>query len=176
MALRTQSGSANLQVGSGPARLLPTLTMLVASFVSLAPVPLPGYTELTPAFALMALYHWTIYRPDLLPPVVLFAVGVGCDFLSGGPPGVMPLLFLLSRAAVLCCRRLFINRNFTLVWAGFGVLTGAAMFGLWGLDSLIAWRLANPSTSIFHAALNVALFPTASFVLERSHHALLGAD
>jgi rod shape-determining protein MreD len=175
MAFRAQSGSANPLIGSGPARLLPVLTMLVAAFVQLAPVPLPGYAELTPAFALMTLYHWTIYRPDLLPPVALFAVGVGCDLLSGDLPGVTPLLFLLSRAAVLSCRRLFANRGFPVVWAGFAVLSSAAMFGLWGLDSLLAWRPASLSTNGFRAALTVSLFPIASTVLGRSQQALLGS-
>ena len=175
MALRTESGSANPQIGPGPARLLPALTTLVAAFVSLAPVPLPGSAELTPVFALMALYHWTIWRPDLLPPVALFAVGIGYDLLSGGLPGVTSLLFLLSRAAVLRCRRRFVNRGFPFVWAGFAVLIGAAMLGLWGLDSLLAGRLASPSTNVFRAALTVTLFPIASFVLGRSQFALLGS-
>jgi rod shape-determining protein MreD len=174
MALRTENAAANPQIGNGPARLLPLLTTLVAAVVSLAPVPLPGDAELTPDFALMALYHWTIYRPDLLPPVALFAVGVGFDLLSGGVPGVTPLLLLLSRAAVLSCRRRFVNRGFAFVWAGFAILTGVAMFGLWGLDSLLAWRLASPNASVFRATVTVALFPIASFVLGRSQHAFLG--
>jgi rod shape-determining protein MreD len=43
--------------------------------VSVLPVKIPGYAALTPAITLMAAYHWTIYRPDLLPRIALFAVG-----------------------------------------------------------------------------------------------------
>ena len=35
------------------------------------PLHIPGYAALTPAFTLMAVYHWTIYRPDLLPALAL---------------------------------------------------------------------------------------------------------
>ncbi len=70
----------------------------------------------------MAVYHWTIYRPDLLPPIGLFAVGLAQDLLAGAPVGVGALVLLLARAAVLRYRRYFINRTFPFVWTGFTLL------------------------------------------------------
>ena len=68
---------------------------------------MPGYAALAPAFTLMAVYHWTIYRPDLLPPIGLFAIGLAQDLLTGAPIGVGALMLLLARGAVLRYRRLF---------------------------------------------------------------------
>jgi rod shape-determining protein MreD len=175
MPFWTHRAPASPQIGAGAASLLPVLTTLAAALLALEPVPLPGYAALTPALTLMALYHWTLYRPDLLPPIALFAIGVGYDLLCGGPPGVTPLFLLLSRAAVLRCRRWFINRTFPFVWAGFTVLASAAIFGLWLLDCILAWKLLDISGSIFRAALTVALFPIASFLLGRTQHALMGS-
>ncbi len=174
MPFRTDRASATSPIGALAGHLLPVLTTLFATLVALLPVPLSGYATLTPAFSLMAIYHWTIYRPDLLPPIALFGIGVADDLLSGGPLGVTALLFLLSRGAVLRCRRWFVNRTFPFVWAGFAVLTGSAMAGLWTLHSLLAWQLFGFSDSIFRAALTIALFPISSFVLGRAQRALLG--
>jgi rod shape-determining protein MreD len=152
------------------------LTTLLAALVALEPVPLPGYAVLTPVFMLMAVYHWTVYQPELLPPIALFAIGVGYDLLCGATPGTTPLLLLSTRVAVLHARRWFINRPFAFMWATFTALTAAAAFAVWGLDCLLAGRLFSISDTAFRAALTVALFPLASFVLGRTQRALMGSD
>ncbi|HEV2101056.1 MAG TPA: rod shape-determining protein MreD [Stellaceae bacterium] len=157
-------------------RLLPVATTAAAALLSIQPVHLPGYAALAPAFTLMAVYHWTIYRPDLLPPFALFLVGAAHDLLAGGQPGVTPLLLLLARAAVLRYRRWFPDRDFPFVWAGFTLLTVAAMAGLWLLDSLLEARLVAFRGGIFRAVLTISLFPVASFLLGRTQRALMAAD
>ena len=52
--------------------LLPVATTVLAMLLSIQAIPIPGYAPVTPAFTLMAAYHWTIYRPDLLPSLALF--------------------------------------------------------------------------------------------------------
>lgn len=157
------------------ARALPIATTVAAAIVAILPLQVPGYAALTPAFALMAVYHWTIYRPDLLPPAGVFAVGLAQDLLTGGPVGVGALLLLLARAAVLRSRRYFVNRTFPFVWAGFTLLGGAAMLGLWALHCLVDLTFFDPRNAMFRAVLTVAIFPVASFALGRSQRALMGA-
>ncbi len=67
--------------------VLPIVTTVLAALLSIEPLHLDGYAALTPAFTLMATYHWTIYRPDLLPAPLLFLIGTIQDLLSGGLPG-----------------------------------------------------------------------------------------
>ncbi len=69
MALKVFSIPALPRVNNGAARLLPVATTLLAAVISVLPLQIPGYAALTPVFTLMAAYHWTIYRPDLLPPL-----------------------------------------------------------------------------------------------------------
>ena len=69
------------------ASLLPVATTVLAMLLSIQPVHIPGYEAVTPAFTLMAAYHWTIYRPDLLPALALFVIGTLQDLLTGGPGG-----------------------------------------------------------------------------------------
>jgi cell shape-determining protein MreD len=102
-------------------------------------------------------------------------IGAAYDLLAGGPPGVTPLLLLLARAAVLRYRRWFPDRDFPFVWAGFTLLTAAAMAGLWLLDSLLEARLVEFRGGIFRAVLTISLFPVASFLLGRTQRALMAA-
>src|SRR5271156_686555 len=123
MALKVFSIPALPRVNNGAARMLPVATTLFAALISGLPVHIPGYAALTPVFTLMAAYHWTIYRPDLLPPLALFTIGLTADLLAGSPVGVNALLLLLTRGAVLGQRRYFVNRTFPFVWTGFSLLT-----------------------------------------------------
>ena len=69
--------------------VLPIATTILAALLSIEPLHLEGYAALTPAFTLIATYHWTIYRPNLLPAPWLFLIGMIQDLLSGGLPGVL---------------------------------------------------------------------------------------
>src|ERR1700730_6723206 len=110
MALKVFSLPALPRVNNGAARMLPFATTLLAAVISVLPLQIPGYAALTPVFTLMAAYHWTIYRPDLLPPLALFAIGLAEDLLAGSAIGLYALLFLLMRTGVMRYRRYFVNR------------------------------------------------------------------
>jgi rod shape-determining protein MreD len=155
-------------------RLLPFATTVLAMLCALQPIHLPGYPPVAPAFVLMAAYHWTIYRPDLLPAAGLFAVGTAQDLLSGELIGVTAILLLLARLVVLGGRCHFVNRSFPFVWAGFALLTAGAMLFLWALHSLFALQMLDFRVTAFRAVLTVSLFPIASYLLGRSQRALLG--
>ena len=175
MALKVSSIPSLPRVNSGIAWLLPTMTTLFAAILAILPVPVPGYAALTPAFALMAVYHWTIYRPDLLPPIGVFAIGLTQDLLSGSPVGIGALMLLLARAAVLRARRYFINRTFPFVWAGFALLGAATMLALWALQCIVQLTVFDLRSTMFRTVLTIAIFPVASFALGRTQRALIGA-
>ena len=168
--------SSSPRASRGLARLLPVATVALAAILGLLPLPVPFYAALTPAFALMAVYHWSVYRPDLLPSGGLFAVGVAQDLVAGAAIPASALLLLLARAAVLRYRRHFVGRPFPFVWAGFAALAFAAMLGLWVLHCVLQLALFDLRTAIIRGALTVALFPAASLVLGRSQRALIGAS
>ena len=175
MELKVSSLPSLPRVNGGLARMLPVATTVLAVIITVLPVRVPGYAALTPAFTLMAVYHWTIYRPDLLPPLGVFAIGLAEDLLTGGVPGTSALVLLLARAAVLRSRRYFVNRTFPFVWGGFTLLAGAAMFGLWALNCLMQLSFFDLRTTVFRAVLTIAMFPVASFALGRTQRALMGA-
>ena len=156
------------------ASLLPVATTLFALLLSIQPLHIPGYAALTPAFTLMATYHWTIYRPNLLPASTLFIIGILQDLLSGGLVAVTALLLLLARVTVLPLRKHFVDRPFPFVWAGFTLLTCSAMLLLWALHSLLAAELLDFRNPVLRAVLTISVFPVASFLLGRTQRALMG--
>lgn len=157
-----------------PGRLVPFLTTVLFAFFSVVPLNLPGFAVVMPAFALMAVFHWTVYRPDLLPLSAVFAAGLLVDVLNGTPfVGLSALVFLLARAAVMGQRKLFVNRPFTIVWLGFLVLATGVFVLLWGLVSAIHGAVIDLRPFIFQAVLTVACYPAASYVLARVQRAFL---
>jgi rod shape-determining protein MreD len=156
--------------------VLPIVTTVLAALLSIEPLHLDGYAGLTPAFTLMATYHWTIYRPDLLPAPLLFLIGTTQDLLSGGLLGVTAVTLLLARAIVVPHRHHFVDRPFPFIWAGFTLLTGGAMLFSWTLHSLFAAELLELRGPVVRAVLTISVFPIVSFLLGRSQRALIGAD
>jgi len=156
--------------------VLPIATTMLAAILSIEPFHLDGYAALTPAFTLMATYHWTIYRPNLLPAPWLFLIGIIQDLLSGGLPGETAVTLLLARAILLPQRHYFVDRPFPFIWAGFTLLTGGAVLLSWALHSLLAAELLDLRGPVLRAVLTVPAFPIASFLLGRSQRALIGAD
>jgi rod shape-determining protein MreD len=151
------------------------VSTLAAMVISIQPAPIPGYAAVAPAFTLMAVYHWTIYQPKLLPPLSLFLIGVTQDLLTGAPPGVSALVMLLARAVVLRLRRQFINRPFPFVWTGFAILSGGAMLFHWVLHCLLDRALIDFRGTIFRTVLTISLFPAASFLLGRTQRSLMNS-
>lgn len=154
--------------------LLPVATTLLAMVLSIEPLHIRGLAEVRPDFVLMAVYHWTIYRPNLLPALALLTIGTLQDLLYGGVPGITALLLLLCRAIPLAYRRQLVNRRLPFLWAGFALLSASAMLFLWTLNSLLAGETLDFRTPIFCAVLTIALFPIVSFLLGRSQRALTG--
>ena len=174
MELKVSSIPSLPRVNGGLARLLPVATTVLAAVIAILPVRVPGYAALVPAFTLMAVYHWTIYRPDLLPPLGLFAIGLAQDLLTGALIGIGALMLLLARSAVLRYRRNFINRTFPFVWGGFTLLAGRFARPL-GLHCVLQLNVFDLRTTVFRTVLTIAMFPVASFALGRTQRALMGA-
>ena len=167
------TGSAHPRQDNPAARLLPVATTLLAVMISIQPAAIPGYAALTPAFTLMTVYHWTIYRPNLLPPTGLFVIGFVQDLLAGGTPGMTSLILLVARASLLSQRRHFIGRPFPFMWAGFSLLTCGAILLSWALHCLLYWAAVDFRGTVFRTVLTISLFPVASFILGRTQRALM---
>jgi len=157
-----------------PGSVVPVLSTFLFVIISVVPLQLPGFAAVSPSFALMAIYHWTVYRPDLLPRSAVFVLGLLLDLLTGMPYlGASALTLLIARTAVLMTRRHFVNRDFTVLWLGFLAVAAGVFIFSWALMGICAGRILDARPIAFETALTVAAYPVGSYVLARLHRAFL---
>jgi rod shape-determining protein MreD len=168
--------SVGIPRAEGVGIVLPAVTTVLLALIGVVPLHIPGYAAVVPAFTLMGVFHWTLYRPDLLPPTVIFLIGLFLDLLTGAHfPGVSPFVLLLGHAIVEHNRKLFVGRPFPFVWGGFALTAAASIAALWGLNSMLETTLLDARLSAFRWVLSVAFYPAASYLLGRIQRALLPA-
>jgi rod shape-determining protein MreD len=154
-------------------KLVPVLTTLLFVIVSMLPFHIPGFGSIAPSFALMAVFHWTIYRPDLFPLGAVFGIGLFLDLLNGTPyVGLSALIFLLARTVVLSQRRMFFQAPFLVLWIGFLALTASCFLFEWAFVSMLQFTPLQPRLFIFQAVITVACFPIGSYFLALAHRAV----
>jgi len=123
--------------------LLPVVLTLVLVLLGAIPTHLPGFAAITPMLPLIGIYYWGIYRPDLLPGSVAFAIGLVNDIITGMPLGVTPLIYLLVQAMTASQRRFFLGKPFLVAWWCFAVVAGGALSLQWLLVSMSAYPLLS---------------------------------
>jgi rod shape-determining protein MreD len=153
--------------------LAPLVLTLALVLFGVLPWPLPEFAPVTPWFSLIAVYYWSIHRPDLLPPSATFLVGLVQDGLSGSPLGLNVLLLLLAQGVVATQRRFFHGKTFLIEWWGFMLVApGVALTG-WLLGSLYHGALMAPLPIGFQLLLTIASYPCLAWLLARAQHYLL---
>jgi len=158
----------------GAARnLFPLGLALIALLLGATPLYLPEYGAIAPNIALMVVFYWAIYRPDLFPAALAFAVGLIQDALMGTPVGMNALLLLCVHGVVVTQRRFFQGKTFAVVWFAFSIITLGAAFVGWILAMGLAGALIAPWPGLFAMMLTVALYPFATWVLARVQSAVL---
>ncbi|MDR3519088.1 MAG: rod shape-determining protein MreD [Azospirillaceae bacterium] len=155
--------------------LMPLASTLLLVLLTMVPVVLPGFTAIMPAWGLMAVYYWVVFRPDLLPTSAAFAIGLLQDLLSGTPLGMNALVFVVVHWIVLTQRRFFVSTSFVVLWSGFALVVLIAMSVSWLSYSVLSLTLAPLDAALFQALLSLTVFPVVAVLFIRLHRAFLPA-
>ena len=110
--------------------LLPGLVTLLAVLITVLPLGVSFAAVVTPFLSLMAVYYWSIYRPDLLPPAAVFANWRAPGHSHGGPVGLLALVLLLVQALAVSQRRILLGQAFSVEWAGLLLVAVGGGFGV----------------------------------------------
>lgn len=145
--------------------LIPVSMTLCLVLFSAVPVPIPGYSMVVPLFPLCAVYFWSINRPQALPPVVVFALGLIQDALAGTPLGLHAVMLLLAYGMVTSQRRFFIGKSFGVIWWGFMLVALIAIVVAWLLASVASGSVIRPGPAGFQFLLTLALYPVLAIML-----------
>lgn len=139
-----------------------TLLLVVLGAVRL---PVAGYATVVPLFSLCAVFFWAVYRPQLLPAWLVFVIGLVQDALSGTPLGLSAIMLLIVYGMVASQRRFFMNKPFTLIWAGFTLIALIAIVVSWLLASITVAHIIRPGPAMFQLLLTLALYPAITAML-----------
>ncbi|MFM2045402.1 MAG: putative rod shape-determining protein MreD [Pseudomonadota bacterium] len=156
--------------------ILPVALTVVMMLVAMVPVPLPGYSVVAPPLALMAVFYWTIHRPDLLRPLAAFLIGLLQDLLSGAPLGMTPLIYTLVYWLLINNRRFFLGSGFAMLWWGFALVAAGASVVQWAAYSLIQATVLDMTVLAFQTLVAIAIFPLPAWALMRAHRAFLNDE
>ena len=154
-------------------QLTPSMVTLTLVIVNVMPLHIPGFSRVVSLLPLMAVYHWAVFRPRLMPPAAVFALGVLQDIIVGTPLGTNALVLVLVHTVVMRQGRGFRGKSFLVLWWGFGMVAlGAGALG-WALMTALNLALINPLPGIFHFALTVVLFPFPAWFFARIDQAVI---
>jgi rod shape-determining protein MreD len=153
-------------------RLIPAGLGIVFVLAMVVPVPVAGYSAVVPMLALASVFFWAIHHPRLLPPAVVFAIGLLQDILTGALVGSGAVVLLLVYWIVVDQRILFYNKSFLMVWWGFLVVAIGAGFLTWAFASIFGGQLLPYSAAVFQVLATVALYPLLTWILHGVHRLL----
>ncbi|WP_259780763.1 rod shape-determining protein MreD [Aestuariispira ectoiniformans] len=149
--------------------LTPVLLTLVFIMVQQVSLHIPNFAQVSPLLALISIYYWAIYRPDLMPMLAVFLLGLADDLMSGSVLGVSSFIYLICYALVGAQRRFFYVKGFGIVWWGF-MLVAALMIALkWVVVCLLDQNLYSFLPSVFSYLMSLAFFPIMAVILWAAH-------
>ncbi len=152
----------------------PAFVTLLLVFFSLMPLNLPDSEIIMPPLALMAVFYWSIYRPDLLPAAAAFAAGLLFDLMSGGPLGLLAFVFVVVQAVAATQRRFFLGKVFPIEWLGFCIIALGAFVAMWILGSIYIGAFVKAGPLAIQALLTISLYPMMTWLMIRVRRAVSG--
>lgn len=148
--------------------LSPFAICLLLILVSVAPLRVPVLATASPLLPLMAVYHFGLFRPSLLPHWLVLAFGLLIDLLSGSPVGVNAVVLLMVRHFVEANQRFLVDKPFAVIWFGYALASAGAVAGTWALTCFLFWLPIDPRPAIFQYLIALALYPLAGWLFGRS--------
>jgi len=152
--------------------LVPLLLTVALLLAGILPLHITLLQSIAPLLPLIAVFYWTLYRPDLMPAVAVFAIGLLQDILVGLPIGVSGCVLVCVHAAVNTQRRFFAGKSFAVLWVGFAVVASAALILGWLLTCVYYATLVTPDRLIFQILITIGCFPIFCRLLQRCRLAL----
>jgi rod shape-determining protein MreD len=146
---------------------------VVLILLSVIPTHIPGYGSIVPQLALMGIFHWTVFRPDLLPVFAVFVIGILQDSLSGAPMGLNTIVYLTVFGVVLGQRRFFLGKTFWVEWLGFSIIAAGAALQAWLLLSAYHVHVLIPGPVFFQYLMTIGFYTILAWIMGRWQRSIL---
>ncbi len=147
--------------------LLPILSTLLLILLFLLPWGGIALSSLASAIALIAIFYWSLRRPEAISPWSAAIIGLCHDLLGLAPLGVGLVVFTIAQAAIAGQRKRLDGMPFLFVWAVFALTAAVAVALAWLLAGLSAGSLlpVPPLLRLYLGAF--LLYPPLAYWLSR---------
>jgi rod shape-determining protein MreD len=146
---------------------LPVAATVALILLSALPWGVPRLPSLEPILAIISVYYWAVYRPDLMPAGAAFLIGLVVDMLGGGPFGISALTLVLVQWIAIGQRRALIGKSFVIGWLGYLLISAGAVFVGWLFNSLFHARFLEPSPALATYVAGALVYPALALLLWR---------
>ena len=106
---------------------VPMVQLLALTVLFGIPLRVFGLQLPEPVFPMAAAFAWAVIRPSILAPFSVLLMGLFLDLFWGGPIGLWALCLLLAYGISLAGRPMMAGQSRIILWAWYGMVTGAAM-------------------------------------------------
>ncbi len=154
---------------------VPVALTLLLTVLSVVPVRLPAASTLAPDIVLIAVFYWTVHRPDLMRLWTVFVIGLLSDVLTGTPLGVHPVVLVLVHAAIISQHKIFRGASFGMVWWAFSLIAPGAHIAAAAVAYFASGAVPELTLFVLRLVLTIGLYPALAWLLGRAQRALLTA-
>jgi rod shape-determining protein MreD len=148
-------------------KIVPLGAILLLVIFSALPHGLSSVPDVFPMLTLSAIFYWTIYRPDFVPPMGIFFIGLIQDIFLGTTIGLMTVVFLSLYGIALTQRKFFIGKTFYVTWLGFTLISAVTFISIWILSGLLSGSYAVSIAPLVQYVLTVLSFPVVTWCFVR---------
>jgi rod shape-determining protein MreD len=142
----------------------PTLVTIATLLLMMLPLWMQG--PILPQFGLLGVCYWAINRPNQMPAIAAFFIGLVQDMWLGMPLGVNATMLMLVTLVLAGQQLVFASRPFSFAWLMMIPVTLVYAIGSWILSAL-GGRPTQISLLLAQACLTLLLFPLATWLHAR---------
>ncbi len=146
---------------------IPFAVSVLLILAAVLPYGLPKSSLAAPVLALISVYYWSLFRPELMPAGAAFLLGLLVDVLSGGPPGLNALVLILVHWAASGQRRALAGKSFAVGWLGYLLIAGGAAILNWFVASVFHVTVIESVPLLVSHAIATAAYPLVAIFLAR---------
>lgn len=154
--------------------LLPVTCGLLGVIFANLPITLFGGLVPPPLLGFIPIYFWCLVRPDLMTPSATFIIGILQDVMSGGPPGIWTLSFVVAYAVIQRQRDAFAGLAGLAAVLGFATATLIVCATAYFTTAIYFWHMAPVGPIVGELAITVLFYIPGAFVIGSLHRRLVG--
>jgi rod shape-determining protein MreD len=147
--------------------ILPTLLCLIGTVVQ--DIAFRFFTFSLPevVWPMIPAFAWAVVRPAILPPILLFLMGVFVDLWTGGPTGLWPVALLAAYGGVFLTRTVMAGQSPVAMWVWYAAACLFAFIVADFLTMLDSLNTPNYLAVFWQFVVTAALYPLAHRLIAR---------